>query len=293
MLKQATLLKITGHVNTDALTPLVPVGPTSTKSTGWVPPRGIEHGDLIEANSGASVLCFAVETRQVPASAVAEKLAEQVKLIEAQTRRKPGKKERRDLKEEIIHTLLPHAFPKRTTCMLIADGNLLIAGTTSKSMIDDLSTALVKSEGVVMEYLQTQQSPATAMSTWLAAQEAPAGFEIGRACELKAADESCARVRYTNHPLLTDEVLDHIAQGKVPTSLAVEFDGRIDFVLTDGLQLKKIGYGDAVTENAKENGIDPGDFDGSMAIAIGELRALMPDLIEALGGEVVVGGVSV
>lgn len=293
MIKTATIYKIT-PLSFDALeqalelAQFAPTGPTQAKAIGWVPPRGEEHGALVESNSGALVFQLKVETRKVPAATLADELAKACKHIEATTGRKPGKKEKRDLKEEVVLGLLPKAFPVQKTVLCIADGNRLILGTTSTALADDVLTALVRcGDDASTEPVHTATSPTTAMARWLAEQEAPDGFEIGRACELKAADESSAKVRYTNHPLLTEEVQTHIVQGKYPTSLALEFDDCVSFVLTDGMQLKKIEFGDKVMEQSKENGINPGDFDGSMAIAIGELRALVPELLKALGGEFV------
>lgn len=293
MIKNATIYKISPFAFDDlehALSTLVfaPTGPTQEKAMGWVPPRGEEHGALVESNSGALVFQLKVETRKVPAATLADELAKACKHIEATTGRKPGKKEKRDLKEEVVLGLLPKAFPVQKTVLCIADGNRLFLGTTSTALADDVLTALVRcGDDASTEPLHTAMSPTTAMARWLAEQEAPTGFEIGRACELKAADESSAKVRYTNHPLLTEEVQTHIVQGKYPTSLALTFDDRISFVLTDGMQLKKIDFADEVMAQSKENGLNPGDFDGSMVIAIGELRALMPDLLAALGGEFV------
>ncbi len=195
------------------------------------------------------------------------------------------KESKLELDREPIITLLPNAFPTQKTVMCIADGDRLILGTTSASLVDDVLTALIELiDGFVAEQLNTTTSPTTAMAQWLAEQEPPEGFAIGRACELKSCDESQAKVRYTNHPLMTDEVLTHIAQGKLPTSLAMEFDDRVEFVLTDSLQLKKISFGDDVFEQQKQNGVNPGEFDGSMAIAIGEMRPLIDQLVAALGG---------
>lgn len=226
-----------------------------------------------------------IETRTVPAATIAEKVAEQCKTIEQTTGRKPGKKEKRELKEEALFALLPNAFPKQKDVLCILDDDWLILDTTSSGLIDDAITALVKCvDGFVAEALNTATSPAVAMATWLSEQEAPDGFDIGRACELRACDESSAKVRYTNHPLLTDEVKTHLAQGKQPTSLALEFDDRVGFTLTDALQLKKIDFGDKVMEQARSHDINPGDFDGSLAIAIGEFRPLLAELVMALGG---------
>jgi recombination associated protein RdgC len=114
---------------------------------------------------------------------------------------------------------------------------------------------------------------------------------VDRECELKAADESRAVVRYTRHALDTDEVSQHIAMGKVPTRLALTWSDRVSFVLTEALQLKKVAFLETVFEGAAASPADGKDdnFDADVAIATGELRKLIPDLLEALGGETVIG----
>lgn len=61
------------------------------------------------------------------------------------------------------------------------------------------------------------------------------------------------------------------------------WDDRVSFVLTDRLQLRKVQFLDTVFEGTKA---DEGGFDADVAIATGELVKLIPDVIEALGGEV-------
>ena len=134
-----------------------------------------------------------------------------------------------------------------------------------------------------MTLLNTKVSPAAAMSEWLISQEAPAGFSVDRECELKAADESKAVVRYERHPLDTDEVRQHVQAGKLPTRLALTWDNRISFVLTENLQIKKLAFLDVVFDGASA-GKDDG-FDADTVIATGELCKLLPDLLVALGGE--------
>ncbi|MBS0291042.1 MAG: recombination-associated protein RdgC, partial [Proteobacteria bacterium] len=112
--------------------------------------------------------------------------------------------------------------------------------------------------------------------------EAPAGFPVDRECELKAPDESKAVVRYARHPLDIDEVQAHIQAGKLPTKLAMTWDDRVSFVLTEGLQVKKLAFQDPVFEGQTQ---DDAGFDADVAIATGELAKLIPDLIAALGGE--------
>ena len=137
-------------------------------------------------------------------------------------------------------------------------------------------------DGFALGALQTVMSPAAAMSGWLASGEPPAGFSVDRECHLQAADEMKSIVRYARHPLDIEEVRQHISAGKVPTKLALTWEGRVSFVLTDTLQIKKLSFLDVVFEN---RGIEDEDaFDADAAILTGELSRLLPDLIEALGG---------
>jgi recombination associated protein RdgC len=119
------------------------------------------------------------------------------------------------------------------------------------------------------------------MSEWLSSKEAPAGFSIDRECELKQPDSEKSTVRYARHTLDIDEVGEHIKQGKLPTQLALTWNNRVSFVLTETLALKKIKLLDVVIEGAAK---EDGGFDADVAIITGELRQLIPDLLEALGG---------
>ena len=266
-------------------------GASQEKSVGWVEPRGEEHGPLVEVVGGHWLLRQMLEVRSVPGAVVKRKVEEQVKQIETNTGRKPGRKEIRDLREDARMTLLPMAFTKQgsTNVWINPKARLLVLDTGTQARADELMTALVKAiDGLVVQLLDTRTSPAVAMAHWLESQEAPRGFSVDRECELKAPDESKAVVRYTRHALDIDEVRAHIAMGKLPTRLALTWNDRVSFVLTEALQIKKLAFLDVVLEgapasptaDAKDSG-----FDTDAAIATGELSGLIPDLLEALGGE--------
>ena len=94
-------------------------------------------------------------------------------------------------------------------------------------------------------------------------------------------------VRYSRHPLDIDEVRQHIESGKQPTRVAMTWDSRVSFVLTEALQIKKVAFLDVVMEGVagSSKGKDDG-FDADVAIATAELQKLIPDLLMALDGEV-------
>lgn len=263
-----------------------PCSPNQEKSSGWVPPRDEDFAPLIELVGGQLILKLMTETKQVPSSIVDRHAKEAIKVIEQNTGRKPGKKETAQLKEDIKQTLLPNAFGKLSSSLVWIDpvAKLLVIDATSQAKADDVVSVLVTSiEGLQLGALNTVTSPAAAMSLWLTSDEAPAGFSVDRECELKAQDESKAVVKYGHHPLDIDEVKAHIAAGKAPTKLALTWDDRVSIVLTEGLAIKKIQFLDVVFEKTLQ-GSDSG-FDANAAIMTGEFAKLIPDLIEALGGE--------
>jgi len=264
----------------------VECGSTQEKSIGWCEPRGEANGPLVESLAGQLIFKLMIETRALPGSVVTRKAKERVAHIEATTGRKPGKKETRDIKDDIRLELLPMAFTKQLSVGIWIDpkARLLAIDTASQARTDEVVTMLVKSmPGLAVTLLNTKVSPTAAMSEWLVSQEAPAGFSVDRECELKAADESRAVVRYARHPLDNDEVRAHVQSGKLPTRLALTWNNRVSFVLTENLQIKKLTFLDVVFDNGA-TGKDDG-FDADVAIATGELRKLLPDLLEALGGE--------
>lgn len=264
--------------------PFVDIGATQEKSCGWTPARGEEHGALLESVGGQWVARFKSESKSIPASVLTRKVQEKADAIEKQFGRKPGKKEKRDLKDEVKLDLLPQAFTKISTTWIWIDpqAKRLFIDTGSQARADEIVSLLVESiKGFGVALLDTQTSAQAAMAHWLLTQEAPAGFSIDRKCKLKAADESKAVVRYDRHALDIEEVKHHIEHGKLPTELALTYDDRVSFVLTDALQIKSISFCDGVLDKAGEEG----GFDTDVAIATGELSKLIPALIEALGGE--------
>jgi recombination associated protein RdgC len=275
----------------------VPCAATQPLSAGWVSPR---HGDeaengtapLIESIGGQWLMRLMVEQKVLPSSVVKRRVEELAKKSEQATGRKPGKRHAKELKEEAVLTLLPQAFTKRASVNVWMDtrAQLLMVDAGSAKRAEEAATMLVQSlEGLALRLVQTQLSPAAAMTAWLADGEPPAGFSVDRECELKSADEMKSVVRYARHPLDTEEVRAHVVTGgKQPTRLALTWKGRVSFVLTDTLQIKKLSVDDGLFDagHSSRGGRDADEgFDADAAIATGELRQLIPDLVAALDGE--------
>lgn len=265
----------------------VPCPPTQPMSAGWVEPRGQAHAPLLEVVDGHWLLKLQVEHKAVPGAVVRRRAEEMAAQIEQQTGRKPGKKQMKELKEDALHELLPQAFAKRASVQVWIDPvqRLLMVDSGSANRADEVVTQLVKAgEGLSLTLLQTAETPVAVMSAWLAGTEPPAAFSIDRECELKSPDEMKSVVRYARHALDIEEVREHIRSGKLPTRLALTWRGRVSFVLSDTGQVRKIAFLDGVFEGLPKVEKDEA-FEADAAIATGELRQLIPDLVEALGGE--------
>ena len=300
MLKNAIIFQIMQHSRQlskqeceEALQALqfVPTSGTQEKSVGFVPPRGHAHGELVEALGTNWFFRVAIETKKVPPSLVREKLDAKVVEIEEATGRKPGKKEKRDLSDDIFNALLPTAFPSRSDMNIWIDQQrkLLILDASSQSKADEVVSLLVKAIDLQLSLVQTTMSPLSVMKQWLMAEhldtEGPKSFALGKELVLKA-DEEKAQVKYSHHLLdsegIRPEIKKHIGQGKLPRSLELAHEQGLSFVLTETLTLKKLNFAGVEAPSGDEAHEDRFDADGYLATSI--LGAVLDDLFAELGG---------
>lgn len=271
----------------------VPCPASQEKSVGWVEPRGEAHGALVESVAGQRILRLQIETKSVPSATIRKHADAAAEQIEQTTGRKPGKKEMRTLRDDALLALLPQAF-SRTKCVQVwidLDRGWLVTDASSQAATDEVITALVRAfDGLVLTLLNTNTTPMAAMTAWLQATDTddwPEGIAIERNCVLKSTDEERATVKFDRHHLFNDEVRRHISEGKLPTSLGLNWEGRVSFTLTDSMRLKKINFLEGVFEG--KEAAEAEAFDTNVAIGTAELRGVFDALIAALGGELLSG----
>lgn len=273
----------------------VPCGATQPESSGWIPPRGNRSTALAEIVNRQLIVRLCTERRPVPASAIKAAVEERVERYKQETgRERVGAKIKKAFKEEVLMDLMPRAFTKQssTALWLDADNKFLVVDSGSLTGADKVVSFLIEALSSVRgapalkaQPVQTTLSAAAAMAHWLSSREAPVGFTVDRDCELKTPDDEKSTVRYSRHTLEIDEVAEHIAAGKVPTQLAMTWNDRVSFVLSDAGQIKKLKLLDVVLDGIGDVGKDDDGFDTDAAILTGELSAMIPDILEALGGE--------
>lgn len=267
--------------------PLPRCGSMDMFSRGWVYPR--QEGAFVHAINRQWLLALGVEEKLLPTSVVRQEAADRAAKIEAEQDRKVGRKELRDLRDRVTEELLPRAFTRRRTtwCWIDPLNHWLVIDAGSDARNDEFLEVLQKSlDGIALRPLQTQLSPTSAMTDWLAAADAPAGFSIDQDLELRSTSEGQAAIRYVRHALEGQEIQKHIAAGKIATRLGMTWNDRISFVLSEKLQIKRLAFLDIIKDEAEQNAETADEqFDVDFALMSGEVARMLNDLVIALGGE--------
>ncbi|MBI5791706.1 MAG: recombination-associated protein RdgC [Rhodocyclales bacterium] len=280
--------------STDALTAALQRGAfqgcsaSDRHSLGWVPPRG-EDGELVFSVARQQLIALGIEQKLLPTSVVRQYAQAKIDQIEAAQGYKAGRKQKREIFEQVEAELLPRAFVKRGLTYVWIDpiNRWLLVDASSSTRADEVMEQLKLSLGELpVTLVKTQLAPATAMTQWLAAGQAPGSFTIDRDCELQAAADERPAVRYVRHSLDSEEVRNHIAAGKTATRLALTWNDRVSFVLTEQLQVKKLAFLDILKEDAERQSENADDlFAANFTLMCGELSQLLQHLVEVLGGE--------
>lgn len=263
-----------------------PCRSTELVSMGWVPP--IDGGDLVRVVDGQMLIALCVEKRLLPGKVVNAATKERAAEIETQQGYKPGRKQLREIKEQIIDELLPKAFCTREVTRVWIDPahQWLVVDAASATKVDMVRGELFRSiDGLQVVNLQVNVAPVAAMTNWLTADEAPASFTIDENAELRGSGERKASVRIANQALEGSELQPHLAAGKRCVKLAMTWNDRISFALHEDLSVRRVKPLDVLKES-KDADIDQAErLDADFTLMAGELSSLCEDLVTAMGGE--------
>ncbi|MES2353007.1 MAG: recombination-associated protein RdgC [Pseudomonadota bacterium] len=267
---------------------LLPCSAMERQRVGWVAPNGKDS--LVYSLNRQMLIALGAEKKLLPASVINQVAKERVADLEEQQGFKPGRKQAREIKERVTEELLPQAFSIRRNTLAWIDpvGGWVVVDSSNATKAEELLELLRKSaDGFSPMPLKVNLSPVAAMTEWLVSNEAPSKFSVDLEAELQSSSEGKATVRYLRHALDAEEISRHIGKGKQCTRLALTWNDRVSFVLTDTLALKKLSFLDVVLEESGSQAETVEEqFDADFALMTGELSRLLEDVVAALGGEV-------
>jgi recombination associated protein RdgC len=264
-----------------------PAGSNELLRQGWAPVRG-DGSPLVHAVNGQFLITLATEKKILPSKAVNQVAKARAAELEEQQGFPPGKKAMKELRERVADELLPRALSVRSDLYAWIDpvNGWLAVDSASPTKADDVIKLLLKAvDKMPLESLRTAASPVRVMTDWLEWDRAPGNFTIDQDAELRATGEGRASVRWKRHSLDPEELRRHFAAGKQCVMLAMTWNSRISFVLTEQLAIKSIKPLDVMKESQAVTYDAAERFDNDFALMTGELAKLLADLVEALGGE--------
>lgn len=266
-----------------------PCGSMDMSRLGWVPPMGDNAQQQVHTGNGFMMICIKKQEKVIPTPVINELTSEQVQLLEDQQARKLRKKERDDIRDEVIHSLLPKAFTisRKTYAFIDPKGGWIIVDTASSNKAEELLSHLRETLGSLpVVPLRTANNPTYIMTQWLSTQT-PGDITIENECELTNLEQEGSVIRCKRQDLSLPEIMNHLENGKKVTKLAVIWAERMSFVIEENLAIKRLKFLDLIQDQAAEvNTSDQADqFDVDFSIMSLELAAFLPRLTDLFGGE--------
>jgi recombination associated protein RdgC len=271
--------------------PARPCASQELTTYGFVSPFGKgEDAPLVHVNGEFMLIAARKQERILPGSVVREAVKEKVDEIEETQQRKVYKKERDQIKDEIIQAFLPRAFIRNSSTFAAIDlkrGLILVNSASPKKAEDLLSTIREVIGSLPVRPLTVKIAPSATMTEWVTTQKAAEDFFVLDNCELRDTHEDGGIVRCKRQDLTTDEVMNHLATGKVVTQLSLAWTDKLSFNLDDRMNIKAIKFEDLLQDQADQDGGDDAlsQLDASFFLMMQTFRDFLPALFEALGGE--------
>jgi recombination associated protein RdgC len=267
-----------------ATRPLAACTGLQLQSRGWVAPA--ETAALVYSQEKHLLIALGVEQKLLPGAVVRQAADARAAEYERLKGFKPGRKMMREVREQVTAELLPRAFVRQRRLLAWIDlqTGWIAVDSSSNARAEELIESLRDTLGELpVSLVETEHAPSATLTAWLASGNPPGALALDDAAKIVGSDASKPTVSYTRHPLEGEEGLKrHIADGKFATELAMTWNERIAFVLTEKLQVRRVKFlavkedDDQVAQNPEEQ------FDIDFALTVGELRALVADLGQAM-----------
>jgi recombination associated protein RdgC len=263
-----------------------PCGPYVERSSGFEPPARGQPALLARRVGGADLLRLRSQVRVLPAGALNEALEVRLEEYRARMQEEPGRRTKRQLKEQMRDELLPKTLlrSERTSALYIAAERVLAVGAGSESraalLIEHLRSALGGLDAKPLEFSR----PFGELLARVFTGDGPRELVLARECRLRETSEDGGTVRWQNVDLAHPTVQRCLKDGMELTHVGLEYGSALRAVLdARGIVTKVELVGqDAVQIGGEE---ELARQDAEIALLGGTLRELLATLRRALGAE--------
>jgi recombination associated protein RdgC len=274
----------------ERLAPLAfnPCLPTDLCRYGFSPALGEQSQLLGHQVEQQILLRVRTETRTVPTDEIRRECQKRIDAQENTLGRALNKKERDDIKNDAIESLLPRAFSKFADTLIwinLADRYLVVSDISS-GKVDTAMALLRKAIGSLpVVPFDLDAAVEETMSGWVKSPEhIPPSFSLGNQVLLLSAMVKGPTTKAKAESLVDNAVIrEAMANNQLVTQLELAWRGELEFTLTDGMQLKGIRplgdvflalpcYGEDALQTA----------DANFVLFVGSMRELLAELLIGL-----------
>lgn len=264
---------------------------------GFVAPFGKgDDAPLVHVSGDFMLIAARKEERILPGSVVRDAVKEKVEEIEQEQQRKVYKKERDQIKDEVIQAFLPRAFIRKSSTFAALDlkKNLILVNSASPKKAEDLLSTLREVIGSLpVRPITVKIAPAATMTDWVKTEKPSEDFFVLDRATMCDTHEDGGKISATRQDLTSEEIQLHISTGKIVTKLGLAWKDKLSFTLDDKTTVTGLKFEDLLQDQAAQDGGDEalGQLDASFTLMMLTFREFLPALFEALGGEEVPEGI--
>lgn len=258
--------------------------PTQLRSIGFVPT--LAGGALIEEFPGGLAYTVRIDDKIIPGSVVKAEVKKRVQELELRFDKKVSKKEKNEIKEQVMLELAKRALTKTTaevTCFYEFESGYLILPTSSEKIADICTSMLTEAvDGVKLDFI-TSENIALALTkrlgSWL---ENGEGFGDFEPCtEVTLANESRKiSVKMTSLQEAHKGLTEGLSAGFSVQSIGFQLDGTT-FKLNPKFHLKAISFEKPEEDEEAEDNY----WQGEAALCVGKVSELVSELSKMLAEE--------
>jgi recombination associated protein RdgC len=259
------------------------------ETMGWVSPFGDDSEVLLHTTNDYWLICAQKEARLLPATVINDSVAEKVTRIEQAENRIVTKKEKSNIKEEMLFTLLPKAFIKKTQINIYYDptNQLLAVCSSSKSQVDQAVNLLRNTLGSLkITPLSAKNELANVMTNWLLSDDVPDEFSFGSDCEMLDLAKDNGSIKFNKQNLAEDSILRHLQEGKTVSQLSLIWQSSLSFTLSKNFSLSKIKWLDLDVEDGPlDVNLNKAELlDAGFVLVTKTLSIIIEKIINSAGG---------
>jgi len=256
--------------------------PSQTRSVGFLPTG---DNDFFAASfENGFAFRVRIDEKQIPAEVVRCKVDEVAERIKANDNRTPGKKERADIKDEVMLELAKQAFPRTAiiTCFYQQTTGYLIVPTTSKKLSDIIVTALVTATGSVktetIHVSNVKHGLTTRLKAWSDGDDD--AFGVFQPCAEAALQQGDRKIGIKMGQLRGAEtgIKEALESSFEVTSMGFTHHGETEFRLTRDFKLKRIEF---AFYDPKDD--ETPTFYSQATLEVDAVSAVVTDLIDMIG----------